>query len=869
MKKLLLSIIACVFTATIFAQVTTNPAIIQQGYKGEITIIFNPNEGNKGMVGATQCYAHTGYNNWLGAPTWRSGLDKHKMTKNAQGNWELKITPNMYSYYGVSESTAITRLCFVFNDGKNGSKEGKDANGQDIFVPVVASGLAVSLSSNMPDVAEMNTSYTIYGNATETATLVLKQGNNVLKTQTGTQLSYTVSLKESGDVTFTLEATAGGTTKSASLTAFVAAAVQQQTRPAGIEQGIYGNSQSVTLCTYAAHCKTPGDRSNIIPESHVFLVGDFNNWSLSNNYQLKRDGNYFWISLTNLDPTKDHFFQYAVVRTDGVVKYISDLFSEKLLHPDDQYEPRKIDPTLPAYPSKADGGYVSVILKEKNNYQWSDATLSFKRPNKNNLIIYEMWVYDYTPARSFKGVMERLDYLQNLGVNCIEFMPVSEFDGNYNWGYSPNHYMALDKAYGTPTEFKQLIDACHKRGMAVVLDMVFNHATGNNPMNKLYPYGNDLQYNPWFNVTPPHINEDGGNTYYEDWNHDFAPTKAMVKRALRYWLEEYKIDGYRLDLSHGFCGTNLNTRYSNLKEYRDVVNATSPGAYFIQEYWGGSPSKSTIINDGMLCWTGKGLSDCYAQLAMGYVSNSSLAEANNDGYIAYNESHDEERNFYKAKTWGAGAISTNEETRLSRIAAVMGFNTLLNGSHMMYQYGEIGYDWSIDENGRTGTKPRFEGRGWLNKGNVRMQQLQRVSKIIQLRTRLMPSVFEGNPTDQSIYSTLVRSVQWGNNVYVVANFEPSTSKTVNLPSGTWYDYLDGGNKATSSYSLKPGEIKVFTGSQVQAPEIPDHYNFSVDVENVFEDNTSSTTEAIKYYYEGQIYILRNGITYDLFGHCVK
>ena len=189
------------------------------------------------------------------------------------------------------------------------------------------------------------------------------------------------------------------------------------------------------------------------------------------------------------------------------------------------------------YPTgKADGSFVTVIQTDKPKYEWSDATLNFKRPNKNNLVIYEMWVYDFTHDRGFDGVLNRLDYLEQLGVNAIEFMPLSEFDGNYNWGYSPCLYLALDKAYGSQTKFKELVDECHKRGIAVIVDMVFNHATGNNPMNKLYPYGPDLALNPWFNVNPPH-----GDNFYEDWNHDFAPAHQMFIDAMKYWIEEYKV----------------------------------------------------------------------------------------------------------------------------------------------------------------------------------------------------------------------------------------------------------------------------------------------------------------------------------------
>ena len=220
----------------------------------------------------------------------------------------------------------------------------------------------------------------------------------------------------------------------------------EKARPAGVSNGIYygADGTSVTLCTYAA--------SKTASAKRVFLLGDMTDWKLKAEYQLYKDGNYFWITLTGLTPGKEYRFQYAVERADGVKKLISDLYSEKVLHPDDQYEPKKVDPDLLDYPTgKGANGYVTVIQPGKPKYEWSEATLNFKRPNKNNLVIYELWIYDYTEGRSLKGLMKRLDYIQNLGVNAIELMPICEFDGNYNWGYSPNHYFAPDRAYGSET----------------------------------------------------------------------------------------------------------------------------------------------------------------------------------------------------------------------------------------------------------------------------------------------------------------------------------------------------------------------------------------------------------------------------------
>ncbi len=642
----------------------------------------------------------------------------------------------------------------------------------------------------------------------------------------------------------------------------------EKARPAGVSNGIYygADGTSVTLCTYAA--------SKTQSAKRVFLIGDMTNWQLSADYQLYKDGNYFWITLTGLTPGQEYRFQYAVERADGVKKQISDLYSEKLLHPDDQYEPRTIDPDLLGYPSGADG-YVTVIQPGKPAFQWSDATLNFQRPNKNNLVIYELWVYDYTEGRSLKGLMKRLDYIQNLGVNAIELMPICEFDGNYNWGYSPNHYFAPDKAYGTETMYKEFIDECHKRGMAVIIDMVFNHATGLNPMNKLYPYGTDLANNPWFNVNAPH-----SDNVYEDWNHGFAPAKEMFTRALKYWLTEYKVDGFRLDLSHGLCSDQPNTAVANLKYYYDNgVKSVAPDAYMILEHWGSNmgTERPQLISYGMQCWANT--TNAYCQTAMGWLKDGDdFGDANKDGYVSYCESHDEERMQYKAKKWGNGDLQTNTAARLSRIAENVAFNVLLNGSHMLWMWEEIGYDFSINsdidhpnaenESYRCSKKPRPEIRGYFTKAE-RVAAFTKCAQVITLRTQLMPSVFEGNPNPGPTIGSgaKLRKIQWGSNVFVAANFDVTGNQAVTLPSGTWYDYLNGATRATGTYTLAPGELKVFTGSPVQAPTFTDiQKRDHQDIESVLFNDAQ---QAYKILRDGQVLIVRGDNVYTITGTRVQ
>ena len=474
--------------------------------------------------------------------------------------------------------------------------------------------------------------------------------------------------------------------------------------------------------------------------------------------------------------------------------------------------------------------------------------------------------------------MDRLDYIQNLGVNALELMPVCEFDGNYNWGYSPNHYFAVDKAYGTPEEFKTLIDECHKRGIAVIMDMVFNHATGNNPMNKLYPYGADLAQNPWFNVSAPH-----SDNVYEDWNHDFEPTRRMFVRALNYWLTEYKVDGFRMDLSHGFCGPNCNNLMNNIAHYYEQgVKAASPDAYFILEHWGSNMNtqRPQLIKQGMLCWNNT--NNAYSQTAMGYLSSGdAFTEANKDGYVSYCESHDEERNFYKARTNGKGLIKTDESVRLARIAVNTAFNVLLNGPHMIWQYQEVGYDWSINSSydkpnannsgNRTAIKTRPESYGFFKPG-IRMEQYKLIAAVCYLRTHLLPTVFAGDPVAVSVGSgKIVRTIEWGSGataVYVAGNFSPDSPQQLTVPSGTWYDYLHGAAAVTSStVMLAPGELLVLTGSPLTAPAVPDSYEeFSADIPFNPAAKSSSAQKVLE---NGHIYIIKDNVWYNVQGAKIK
>jgi hypothetical protein len=327
----------------------------------------------------------------------------------------------------------------------------------------------------------------------------------------------------------------------------------------------------------------------------------------------------------------------------------------------------------------------------------------------------------------------------------------------------------------------------------------------------------------------------------------------MFTRSLAYWLTEYKVDGFRMDLSHGLCGTKANTSVGNIKHYYEHgVKAVSPDAYMILEHWGGNmgTERPQLVNAGMMCWDNT--TNAYYQTAMGWLKDGDdLSSANKDNYVTYCESHDEERAFFKAKQWGNGDLKTSEEARAARVPLNMAFLTLLNGPKMFYHFAELGFDnskyqnaegkWGKNDYGITsqlGTdydckmQAKMRPEKWLTEGNARMAAFQKVGQINQLRTRLLPEVFDGNPTATSLGSgKSLRSIQWGSDVFVAGNFGVTDNQTVNLPSGTWYNYFEQ-KQQSGTITLAPGEVAIFTGKQVTLPQMPKAYDFSTDVENI-------------------------------------
>ncbi|RZL12325.1 MAG: 1,4-alpha-glucan-branching protein, partial [Hymenobacter sp.] len=224
-------------------------------------------------------------------------------------------------------------------------------------------------------------------------------------------------------------------------------------------------------------------------KSYIYVLGEFNNWQTNAAGLMKKTSDVntsaatgrWWVQIDNLVPGQEYTYQFLV---DGQ-KRIADSYSEKILDPsNDQYIPAVTYPNLKAYPTGSTTGIVSVLSPGAAAYTWT--VNNFQRPARTNMVVYELLLRDFVARHDYQTLKDTLNYIQRLGVNTIELMPINEFDGNDSWGYNPCFFFAPDKYYGTKNAFKALVDECHRRGIAVVLDMVLNHASGQSPMVQLY-----------------------------------------------------------------------------------------------------------------------------------------------------------------------------------------------------------------------------------------------------------------------------------------------------------------------------------------------------------------------------------------------
>lgn len=843
MRKIqLLGFLLLTANLRLFAQVTTDPVF--PTVTEVVTIYFDAMQGNMALANFTgPVYMHTGViTNLSVSPTDWKHVPTTWGVADAIGLLE-KIGPNLYkktltinTFYGMPAGETVLKMAFVFRN-QDGSKVGRAADGSDIYYDVSPANSPLLTTLVQPTSSLILTTsgsqIVVKGAASKTAALTLLDNGNQVASANGKNLDFTLTAGAAGLHRVDFIAAVGSEHDTSSFSYLIPSPITSQDLPAGTKPGItYLDDQSIRLVLYAPNKQV----------AHV--IGDFNDWQPTANYQMKRttDSTTWWLDLTGLNPGQIYRFQYLV---NGILRIADPLSTLVLDAGNDPFIPASTYPNLPAYPTGKTSGTVTVLQTAQQPFDWQAS--NYQRPKKTDLVVYELLLRDFMAAHDFQTLRDTLDYLERLGITAIELMPISEFDGNISWGYNPAFHKALDKYYGTATALKELVDACHQRNIAVILDVVFNQATGASPLAQLYwdaVNNRPAADNPWLNPIPKHE-----FNVFNDFNHESQATKVYVKNCLDYWLTEFRVDGFRFDLSKGFTQKNTLGSVSNwglydasriaiLKDYANSMWATDATAYMILEHFAENTEEKELANYGMMLWGN--MRGAYKDVALGFSSTPDLSGVsykqrgwNDPHLVGYFESHDEERIGYECKAFGNAVSPTYNVKYLPvytrRIELLNNLFYTVPGPKMLWQFGELAYDFSIRQcqNGTLSDNCRLDPKPirWDYYSDPYRRRLYDITAAL-LHLREEYDVFETTDFQLSLGSGNGRTIRLNSpdmNVHVVANIAVSQQTvTANFQhSGTWYEYYTGTTKEVTNVNealvLPAGDYRLYTDHFVPLP----------------------------------------------------
>ena len=869
MKKFLLPLIFLGFAFQGFSQLLSwTPDFIQET-SNPVVITMDANYGNRGLLNyapTSDVYVHIGVitnlstssSDWRYVTSvWGTTNPLFQATSLGNNKWSFTISGGLRTYFGMTNpAETIEKIAILFRSG-NGNTAQRNADASNMYIPVYDNGLYVridnpfrqplytpipepitkNIGDNLPIVAKANqagSTIQVYFNGT------------LISTVTGTKDSTNASISTPGTQTIIAKVTNGANTNSDTLSFYVASANTVAPLPTGVTDGInyYPSTDSVTLVLYAPNKK------------QITVLGDFNNWTASSAYQMNEtpDGLRYWITIKGLTSGTQYAYQYLIDNSLQVADYNSQLVLDKNADP---YIPSGNFPGLKAFPTKAAGTLAGVLQTGQTPYIWNDN--SFVKPDKRNLVIYELLVRDFVATQSWNTLTDTLNYLKKLGINAIEVLPFCNFEGASSWGYNPNFFFAPDKVYGTPDALKHFIDVCHQNGIAVIMDLAMQDVFGSSPLASMYwnsSTNTPTLQNPWLDSLPTHPYNVGSQ-----FNHSSQATIDLRNRVYAYWLNNYHLDGFRFDLAGGYTQTQYSLtddtwestydagRVNTWKSIYDKLQSIKPSTYCILESFVNNAEQVVYTNYGMLTW-GNGANENYAftQASMGYYNSGadfssgiySSAGLTQPGMVTYQESHDEtlggdERIMFKNENYGA--ISTDGTynvkdipTGLNRAAMTTAFWSMIPGPKMMWMFGELGYDYSPNacSSGATtcgSTDPKPIRWDYFTQPN-RLALYNVYAKLLNLRN--VPA-YLSTFTTGTVNKNLAGAIKWMNvsgpslQVMVEGNFDvQQQTGSVTFPgTGTWYNLFTGKDTtvttATSNVTLLQGQYNVYVNSASALP----------------------------------------------------
>jgi len=307
--------------------------------------------------------------------------------------------------------------------------------------------------------------------------------------------------------------------------------------------------------------------------SEVSVIGEFNGWEGTAHELSQEDGGYWYGEVPGARVGQQ--YRFALATASGVVT--------------------RIDPRARAVTNSVGNG----IIYARDAFDWQGD--AFACPPHDDLVIYELHVGSFDGGRpTFEGLVERLGHFAHLGVNALELMPVMEFAGERSWGYNPAHPFAVEGSYGGPDGLKYLVREAHRQGIAVLVDVVYNHfgpsdlglwqfdGWSENGMGGIYFYNDDRATTPWGDTRPDYGRQE---------------VREYIRDNALMWLEEYHVDGLRYDMTPFIRdidgdGDDLPDGWSLLRAINGTIRETHPDVITIAEDLKGDYRLTNLDDDG-------------------------------------------------------------------------------------------------------------------------------------------------------------------------------------------------------------------------------------------------------------------------------
>ncbi|AUT00665.1 alpha-amylase [Nostoc sp. CENA543] len=518
-------------------------------------------------------------------------------------------------------------------------------------------------------------------------------------------------------------------------------------------------------------------------------------------------GDFFHDPKIPMKKSEDGYFRAAIELADGIYHYKFRVQTRSPNFTQNEWIDI-IDPYATDVDEQRQNGIVRIQNGQRivDDYIWQNDHLPL--PKNRELVIYEMHVADFNGVDNkhgqYLGVIAKLDYLCDLGINAIELMPVNEYPGDYSWGYKVRHFFATESSYGSTSELKQLIDACHSRGIRVFMDGIYNHTDEECPLMLI-----DRNY--WY-YEHQHYPEDPDNYWGPEFNYnnydeklDIKPAWQYIGDVVRFWVQEYHIDGIRYDAVRQLA----NFEFLDWLAQQARQAAGSKPFYNIAEH---IPDTNTVVKpDGPLdaCWH-----ESFRYFMIPHITGEKfdleelkqILEPQQQGYatatnvINYLATHDRQR---LLRELGERDIFDTTAFDLAKLAAAILMTAV--GIPMLWMGEEFG---EYHRKSKSVTQP--QKITWSLLASDRNHDLWAYyQQLITLRKQT-PALqsdniefFHENPTDKVLAYT--RWHNQGDRIVVVANFSPqplTNYQISHFPDGkSWRDCVTNAKVSVEDHSL--------------------------------------------------------------------